>query len=188
MFQVRFFTVAAVDQIVPKQQWSYCYDCDSYCALWPSYLHRLRVSCQKGPTCHAYAWQIGPFWQDILEHILHSDGELTFNQFSHQHWVSKNNLWRRWCQKQVSSVGINNYTAHFLARCNCLCLSYIPVCGTNVLLLYQNSSLIWTKSDTYSQGAVSIRKTVLPGMAIPMLKIRRPNGRLIFNMEIAIHR
>ena len=23
-------------------------------------------------------------------------------------------------------------------------------------------------------------------MAIPMLKIRRPNGRLIFNMEIAI--
>ena len=36
-----------------------------------------------------------------------------------------------------------------------------------------------------NQGAVSIRKTVLPGMAIPMLKIRRPNGRLIFNMEIA---
>ena len=38
------------------------------------------------------------------------------------------------------------------------------------------------------QGAVSIRKTVLQGMAIPMLKIRRPNGRLIFNMEIAIRR
>ena len=37
-------------------------------------------------------------------------------------------------------------------------------------------------------GAVSIRKTVLPGMVIPMLKIRRPNGRLIFNMEIAICR
>ena len=33
-----------------------------------------------------------------------------------------------------------------------------------------------------NQGAISIRKTVLPGMAIPMLKIRRPNGRLIFNM------
>ena len=45
-------------------------------------------------------------------------------------------------------------------------------------------------SDEYSnlQAAVSIRKTVLPGMAIPMLKIRRPNGRLIFNMEIAIRR
>ena len=38
------------------------------------------------------------------------------------------------------------------------------------------------------QGAVSIRKTVLSGMAIPMLKIRRPNGRLIFNMEITIRR
>ena len=37
-------------------------------------------------------------------------------------------------------------------------------------------------------GAVSIRKTVLPAIAIPMLKIRRPNGRLIFNMEIAIRR
>ena len=37
-------------------------------------------------------------------------------------------------------------------------------------------------------GAVSIRKTVLQGMAIPMLKIRRPNGRLTFNMEIAIRR
>ena len=42
--------------------------------------------------------------------------------------------------------------------------------------------------DIRQQGAVSIRKTVLPGMAIPMLKIRRPNGRLIFNMEIAIRR
>ena len=37
-------------------------------------------------------------------------------------------------------------------------------------------------------GAVSIRKTVLPGMTIPMLKIRRPNGRLIFNIGIAIPR
>ena len=42
--------------------------------------------------------------------------------------------------------------------------------------------------ETKILGAVSIRKTVLPGMAIPMLKIRRPNGRLIFNMEIAIRR
>ena len=45
------------------------------------------------------------------------------------------------------------------------------------------------KIDTRGElGAVSIRKTVLPGMAIPMLKIRRPNGRLIFNMEITIRR
>ena len=44
------------------------------------------------------------------------------------------------------------------------------------------------RSSAGTQGAVSIRKTVLPGMAIPMLKIRRPNGRLIFNMEIATRR
>ena len=30
-------------------------------------LHISRVSCQNGPTRHAYAWQIGPFWQDILD-------------------------------------------------------------------------------------------------------------------------
>ena len=49
--------------------------------------------------------------------------------------------------------------------------------------------MVWnTRLVIKTQGAVSIRKTVLPGMAIPMLKIRRPNGRLIFNMEIAIRR
>ena len=25
------------------------------------------VSCQKGPTRHAYAWQIGSFWQNTLD-------------------------------------------------------------------------------------------------------------------------
>ena len=28
------------------------------------------VSCQKGPTRHAYAWQIGPFCQDTLDITL----------------------------------------------------------------------------------------------------------------------
>ena len=50
-----------------------------------------------------------------------------------------------------------------------------------------DKTILWPSYIEYgAQGAVSIRKTVLPGMAIPMLKIRRPNGRLIFNMEIAI--
>ena len=31
---------------------------------------KLMVSCQKGPTRHAYAWQIGPFWQDTLKMLL----------------------------------------------------------------------------------------------------------------------
>ena len=56
--------------------------------------------------------------------------------------------------------------------------------------LLQNDSKVQVDKITsgYIQGGVSIRKTVLPGMAIPMLKIRRPNGRLIFNMEITIRR
>ena len=41
------------------------------------------VSCQRGPTRHAHAWQIGPFWQDTLEiwvtsvHACHSSSLLT---------------------------------------------------------------------------------------------------------------
>ena len=53
------------------------------------------------------------------------------------------------------------------------------------IFLYQSNKRHATMGK---QGAVSIRKTVLPGMAIPMLKIRRPDGRLSFNMEIAIRR
>ena len=53
---------------------------------------------------------------------------------------------------------------------------------------YKNIGSSAGQSENQDQGAVSIRKTVLPGMAIPMLKIRRPNGRLIFNMEITIRR
>ena len=30
------------------------------------HIYNLMVSCHKGPTRHAYAWQIGPFWQDTL--------------------------------------------------------------------------------------------------------------------------
>ena len=31
------------------------------------YSHISRVSCKKGLTRHAYAWQIGPFWQDTID-------------------------------------------------------------------------------------------------------------------------
>ena len=32
-----------------------------------SYIHIWRVSCQKGRICHASAWRVGPFWQDIID-------------------------------------------------------------------------------------------------------------------------
>ena len=53
------------------------------------------------------------------------------------------------------------------------------------ICIFSYQSIIGRINDL---GAVSIRKTVLPGVAIPMLKIRRPNGRLIFNIGIAIPR
>ena len=70
-------------------------------------------------------------------------------------------------------------------------LSWYPNIGFYLRYSQSNSyrSSSWCRVRMFqTQGAVSIRKTVLPGMAIPMLKIRRPNGRLIFNMEIAIRR
>ena len=63
--------------------------------------------------------------------------------------------------------------------------------GYKMLIQLKSHQLVFTTLGVgfmKTQWAVSIRKTVLPGMAIPMLKIRRPNGRLIFNMEIAIRR
>ena len=66
--------------------------------------------------------------------------------------------------------------------------SFEPMPASFTEALYASRGLWVVYVIDNEQGAVSIRKTVLPGMAIPMLKIRRPNGRLIFNMEIAIRR
>ena len=44
------------------------YSLSKYIAYWLcGCLCKSMVSCQKGPTRHTYAWQIGPFWQDTLE-------------------------------------------------------------------------------------------------------------------------
>ena len=49
------------------------------------YIHKSMVSCQKGPNCHAYAWQIGPFWQDTLKISSDStNGLVTDKPFSKQ--------------------------------------------------------------------------------------------------------
>ena len=39
------------------------------------------VSCQNGPTCHAYAWQIGPFWQDTLDFFIRGTLQWVLNEF-----------------------------------------------------------------------------------------------------------
>ena len=85
-------------------------------------------------------------------------------------------IWKAW--SVLSGLfSISSYTGSQPMRRRDIC---------NVLSHWLRPSLVTDKRRF--QGAVSIRKTVLPGMAIPMLKIRRPNGRLIFNMEITIRR
>ena len=37
------------------------------------------VSCQKGPTRHAYAWQIGPFQQDTHD-VYHTKSTINLNR------------------------------------------------------------------------------------------------------------
>ena len=86
-------------------------------------------------------------------------------------------------RREILATELSSFVLHWnvyspIEICqNCFYLDYEQ--------LWNTLTHIWSCQD---QGAVSIRKTVLPGMAIPMLKIRRPNGRLIFNMEIAIRR
>ena len=58
------------------------------------------VSCQKGPACHAYAWPIGPFWQDTLD--------------MHQCTV----LGHHWCRWSIVT---------FSATCLCLNLFWLTV-------------------------------------------------------------
>ena len=40
---------------------------DNDCAVRTYSINMTMVSCQKGPTRHAYAWQIGPLWLDTLD-------------------------------------------------------------------------------------------------------------------------
>ena len=73
------------------------YGCDSRDVTYTlSVIHRngqdltSMVSCQKGPTHHAYAWQIGPFWQDTLDLYfsklqLFCNGQIIERSFSNHH-------------------------------------------------------------------------------------------------------
>ena len=116
----------------------------------------------------------------IVNWNLRNKLQLNFNQNT-KLFIQENHL-------KISSVKWRPFFPGGDEFINC---SFIPYISIAVLL--KTSELHYTlrhldRLVEKNQGAVSIRKTVLPGMAIPMLKIRRPNGRLIFNMEIAIRR
>ena len=65
------------------------------------------VSCQKGPTRHAYAWQIGPFSQDTLViwikfHVFQGGDEITYTLLVFGWHKSGTFVWRvyfcRFCE------------------------------------------------------------------------------------------
>ena len=91
-------------------------------------------------------------------------------------YLSKSSTWMSVAVKRILQVTFSYISAY----------SINELLAVTILRIVQHYCVcLWILSYL---GAVSIRKTVLPGMAIPMLKIRRPNGRLIFNMEITIRR
>ena len=66
------------------------------------------VSCQKGPTRHDYAWQIGPFWQDTLEIQL-------CGKFGRLYWTKM----LTYNTNPSHHIGLQNFAALF--SCNGLC-------------------------------------------------------------------
>ena len=118
-------------------------------------------------------------WTYFVHVILQSEG-LFFSFNMHNVALETRGTFREW-----RSV----WCSHNHFRCS----QVMATSGSGRLLLFLGEHAAEVRHTSTSRcrcilGAVSIRKTVLPGMAIPMLKIRRPNGRLIFNMEIAIRR
>ena len=65
MQMLRTFSCLVMFKYLPDSDWLIRAKMKIFKILY----HQLisRVSCQKGPTSHAYAWQIGPFWQHTLD-------------------------------------------------------------------------------------------------------------------------
>ena len=68
------------------------------------------VSCQRGPTRHASAWQIGPFWQDTLEirpcrktatQLLYSESHLSHKSVCN---LGEWKIWRRQITMVISLI------------------------------------------------------------------------------------
>ena len=88
-----------------------------------------RVSCQKGPTRHAYAWQIGPFWQDTLD-------------------VACANMWTAWviinCFRPKCNFRIWIITLQTVGKmCPCLCCVHNIVSLMPLWLICHQSIMHW---------------------------------------------
>ena len=56
-------------RLIEGTRWRIILVCRQHFTVWSveAIFYISRVSCQKGPTRHANAWQKGPFWQDTLD-------------------------------------------------------------------------------------------------------------------------
>ena len=102
--QVKYFTITLimpVTQLVSNHCPKHCWFIIEY-RWYPAKraLSAMRISCQKGPICHAYAWQIGPFWQDALAIRTHQmiyigiSSIIPILQLKYVHWL--NGPWEMW--------------------------------------------------------------------------------------------
>ena len=70
-------------------------------------IHISMVSCQKGPIRHAYAWQIEPFWQDILDMYKEKNVtkyRITPNEHSNGYWFTANKTVCDWRDALLQGV------------------------------------------------------------------------------------
>ena len=74
------------------------------------------VSCQKGPTRHAYAWQIGPIWQDTLDiWCVPSEMASVMIDLMHANLTCMHDA----SASQLGGLGVLNYISFYEASWNC---------------------------------------------------------------------
>ena len=70
-------------------------------------LHISIVSCLKGPTRHAYSWQIGPFWQDTLD-LCH----ISQTMWPVWHWPARQRRVEGLCSVLPGAANPNGHGQH----------------------------------------------------------------------------
>ena len=95
-------------------------------------------------------------------------------------------VWKDSRNESIMIADLHYILPHYVLHSNWYILCPFQQRLHCVIFVSKMQRMALLQTTSIHQGAFSIRKTVLPGMGIPMLKIRRPVGRLIFNMGITI--
>ena len=91
-------------------------------ALWdPSRIYISRVSCQKGPICHALAWLVGPFWQDTLDIRVWSHKRDPYLALTDELWgVHCEEFWENWPCYNSTILYVRYNQPNFLDPTGCV--------------------------------------------------------------------